>query len=82
MTPHTLSELVVVISFNSHDTTFASWHIFTCCTASLLFKNSHNAQFRIVAVSLTSQRVVVVFPLNERLRSLSLTYLFMAVGAQ
>jgi hypothetical protein len=54
------SELVVV-SFNSHDTTFASWFIFTCHNALWLFKNSHNATFRDGAVSLMPQRVVVVF---------------------
>jgi len=60
-----MSELLVVISFNSHDTTFASWHIFTCHNVLRLFKNSHNTQFRVVAVSLMPQRVVVFFPLNE-----------------
>jgi len=55
------SELVLVISFNSHNTTFASWHIFTCHNALRLFKNSHNTKFRVVAVSLMAQRVVVVF---------------------
>ena len=55
------SELVVVISCNSHDTTFASWHIFTCHNALRLYKNSHNTKFRVVAVSLMPQRVVVVF---------------------
>jgi len=55
------SELVVVISFNSHKTTFASRHIFTCHNALRLFKNSHNTKFRVVAVSVTPQRVVVVF---------------------
>jgi len=55
------SELVVVISFNSHDTTFASWHIFTCHNALRLFKNNHNTKFRVVAVSLMPQRVVVFF---------------------
>jgi hypothetical protein len=54
-------ELVVVISFNSHDTTFASWHIFTCHNALWLFKNSHNPTFRVVAVSLMPQRTVVDF---------------------
>ena len=49
-------ELVVVISVNSHDTTFASWHIFTCHNALRLFKNSHNTKFRVVAVSLMPQR--------------------------
>ena len=55
------SELIVVISFNSHNTTFASWHIFTCHNVLRLFKNSHKTKFRVVAVSLMSQRVVVVF---------------------
>ena len=66
------SELVVVISFNSHDTTFASWRIFTCHNALRLFKNRHNTIFRVVAVFLIPQRAVVVFPLNEHFRSLSL----------
>ena len=66
-------ELVVVISFNSHNTTFASWHIFTCHNALQLLKNSHNTKFRVVAVSLMPQHVVVFFPLNESFRSLSLT---------
>ena len=55
------SELVAVISFNSHDTTFASWHIFTCHNALWVFKNSHNMTFHVVAVSLMPQRIVVVF---------------------
>ena len=55
------SELVVVISFNNHNTTFASWHIFTCHNALRLFKNSHNTKFCVVAVSVTPQGVVVVF---------------------
>jgi len=39
-----------------------------------LFKNSHNTKFRVVALSLIPQRVVVFFfLLNERFRSLSLT---------
>ena len=73
-------EIVVVTSFNSHDTTFASWHIFTCHNALRLFKNSHNTKFRVVAVSLMPHRVVVFFPLNERFRSLSLTYIFCYVS--
>jgi hypothetical protein len=55
------SELVVVISLNSHDTTFASWHIFTCHNALRLYKNSHNTKFRVLAVSQMPQLVVVVF---------------------
>jgi hypothetical protein len=55
------SELIVVISFNSHDTNFASWHIFTCHNALWSFKNSHNTKFRVLAVSLMPQRVVVIF---------------------
>ena len=39
------SELVVVISLNSHDTTFASWPIFTCRNALWLFRNSHDTTF-------------------------------------
>jgi hypothetical protein len=55
------SELVLVISFNSHDTTFASWHIFTCHNALCLFRNSHDTKFRVVAPSLMPQHVVVSF---------------------
>jgi hypothetical protein len=55
------SELAVVISFNSHNTTFASWCIFTCHNALRLFENSHNTKFRFVDVSVMPQRVVVVF---------------------
>ena len=55
------SELTVVISFDGHDMTFASWHIFTCHDALRLFKNGHDTKFRDVAVSLMPQRVVVVF---------------------
>jgi hypothetical protein len=55
------SELDVVISFNSHNTTFASWHIFTCHNALRLFKNGHKTKFCVVAVSVMPQRVVVVF---------------------
>jgi len=46
---------------NSHNMTFASCHIFTCHNMLQLFKNSHNTKFRVVAVSLMPQRVVVVF---------------------
>jgi hypothetical protein len=56
-----MPQRVVVISFNSHDTTFASWRIFTYHYALRLFKNSHNMKFRVVAVSVMPQRVVVVF---------------------
>ena len=49
------------IPFKSHDTTFASWHIFKCHNALWLFENSHNTTFRVMAVSLMPQRVVVVF---------------------
>jgi len=67
------SELVVVISFSSHNTTFASCHIFTCHNALRFFKNNQNTKFRVVAVALMPQGVVVFFPVNERFRSLSLT---------
>jgi hypothetical protein len=56
------SELVVVISFNSHDKTFASWHILTCHNALWFLKNSLNAKVRFVAVSLTPESAVVVPP--------------------
>ena len=51
------SEIVVVISFNNHNTAFASWHIFICHNE----LGCHNTKFRVVAVSLMPQRVVVVF---------------------
>ena len=73
------SELIVVISFNSHDTIFASWHIFTCHSALRLFKNSHNTQFRVLAVSSMPQRIVVVFSFNEHFLSLSVTYIYICV---
>ena len=41
--------------------TYASWHIFKCHNALWLFENSHNTTFRVMAVSLMPQRVVVVF---------------------
>jgi hypothetical protein len=55
------SELVVVISFNSHDATFASCHILTCHNALWFFKNSLNAKIRVLTVSLTPEHVVAVF---------------------
>ena len=51
---------VVVISFNSHNTTLASRHIFTCHKTLRLFTNRHNTKFRVVAVSLMPQHFVVV----------------------
>jgi len=60
------------IPFNSHDTTFASWHIFKCHN-SWLFENSHITTFRVMVVSLMPQRVVVFFPPSARFRSLSVT---------
>ena len=66
-------KLVVVIAFDSHDTTFATWHIFTCHNTLQLFKNS-NTTFHIVAVSLMPQPLWSFFLLNERFLSLSLTY--------
>ena len=38
------------------------WLFLSCHNALWLFKNSHNTQFRAVAVSLMPQRVVVFFP--------------------
>jgi hypothetical protein len=49
------------IPFNSHDTTFPSWHIFKCHNALWLSENSHNTTFHVNAVSLMPQCVVVVF---------------------
>jgi hypothetical protein len=58
-----MSERGVVIFFNSHDTNFTSWHFFKCQNALWLFKSSHNVKFRVVAVSLKPQRILVVlFP--------------------
>jgi len=68
------SELVVVISFNSHAATFASWHILTCHNVLRLLRNNHNTQFRFVSVSQIPQRVAVFFALNQRFRFLSLTH--------
>jgi hypothetical protein len=62
------------IPFNSHDTSFASWHIFKCHDTLWLFENSHNPTFRDMAVSLMPQSFVVFFPPNEYFRSLSVTY--------
>ena len=73
VTSTTSTSEVVVISFNSHDTTSTSRHIFTCHNTLRLFKKSHNMQFCVVAVSLIPHHVVVFFPLNERFQSLSLT---------
>jgi len=75
VTSTTSTSELVVISFNSHDMTFASWLIFTCHKALRMFKNSNNTKFRVVAVSLMPQCIVVFFLLNERFRSLSLTYI-------
>jgi hypothetical protein len=52
---------VAVITFNSHNTTFTSWHVFTRENALRLFKNSHNTKFCVVPFSQMPQRVVVVF---------------------
>ena len=49
------------------------WLYLSCHNALRLFKKSHNMQFRFVAVSVMPQRVVVVFPVNECFRSLSVT---------
>jgi hypothetical protein len=38
-----MSQRVVVVFSNSHDTNFASWHFFTCHNALWLFETSHNA---------------------------------------
>ena len=55
------SELAVVISCDSDDTTLASRHIFTCHNVLWLFQNTHDTIFRVLAVCLTPQHVVVVF---------------------
>jgi hypothetical protein len=56
-----MPERVVVIFFNSHETNFASWHFLICQNALWLFKNSPDAQFLVVAVSLKPQSVLAVF---------------------
>jgi hypothetical protein len=55
-----MPEQVVVISFNGHDATFASWHFFTCQTALWVFKKSQDTKFLIVALSQMPQHVLVV----------------------
>ena len=69
-------ERVFIIFFNIHDANFASWHFFIYQTALLVFRNSQNAKFLVVAVPLMPQRVVVVFPLIERYRSLGVTHIY------
>jgi hypothetical protein len=56
-----LPERVAVVFSNSHDTNFASWQFFTCQNALWLIQNIHDAKFRVVAVLLLPQRVLVVF---------------------
>jgi hypothetical protein len=55
------AERVVVVFSNSHNANFASWQIFTCQNVLWLLQNVHNATFRVVAVLLLPQRVLVVF---------------------
>jgi hypothetical protein len=53
--------ILSVAFFNSHNANFASWQIFTCQNALWLLQNVHNAKFRVVAVLLLPQRVLIVF---------------------
>jgi hypothetical protein len=56
-----MPECVVVIFFNSLDMNFASWHFLKRQIALWLFKNSPDAKYLVVAVSLKPQRVLVDF---------------------
>jgi hypothetical protein len=56
-----LPERVVVVFYDSLDANFASWQFFTSQNALWLLQNVHDAKFRVVAVSLLPQRVLVVF---------------------
>jgi hypothetical protein len=56
-----MPERVLVVFSNSNDTNFALWHFFTCQNALWLLQNIHDAKFRVVAVWILQQRVLVVF---------------------
>jgi hypothetical protein len=68
-----LPERVAVVFSNNLDENFASWQFFTCQNALWLLQNIHDAKFRVVAISLLPQRVLVVFSLIERFPFLSVT---------
>jgi hypothetical protein len=71
-----MPERVPVVFSNSHDANFASWHFLTCQNALGLLQNIHDAKFRVVAVLILPQRVLVVFfSLIERFSSLSVTHI-------
>ena len=57
------------------------WLFLSCHNALWLFKNSHNTQFRVVAVAVMPQSAVVFFPFNKRFRSLSVTYIHVPLEA-
>jgi hypothetical protein len=56
-----MPERVPVIFSNSHNMNFTSWHFVTCQNALWLLQNIHEAKFRVVAVLILPQRVLVVF---------------------
>jgi hypothetical protein len=56
-----LPERDAIVFSKSHDANFASWHFFTCQNALWLLQNIYDAKFRVMAVSLLPQRVLVVF---------------------
>jgi hypothetical protein len=56
-----MPELVPVVFSNSHGANFASWHLFARQNALWLLQNIHDAKFRVVAVLILPQRVLVVF---------------------
>jgi hypothetical protein len=56
-----MPERVLVVFSNSHDTDFALRHFLTCQNALWLLQNIHDPKFRIVAVLILPQRVLLVF---------------------
>ena len=56
-----MPERVVVISFNSHDASYAPWHFFTRQIALCVFKKSLDTKFLVAAFDVMPHRVVVVF---------------------
>jgi hypothetical protein len=56
-----MPERVLVVFSKSHNTNFASWHFLTCQNALWLLQNIHDAKFRVMAVLILPQRVLVVF---------------------
>src|SRR5215510_7071550 len=60
-----ITERVAVVFSHSHDADFASWHLCTCQNALWLLQNIHHAKFRVVAVFIFPERVVVFFSGQE-----------------